>query len=65
VDAEQDGRRPGEFERDRHETIALLRAFAAPGATFVRHPIFGAMSHNEWMKWGFGHVDHHLRQFGC
>lgn len=65
VDAERDGRKPGEFERDRRETIALLRAFAAPGSTFVRHPIFGQMSHSEWMKWGFGHVDHHLRQFGC
>jgi len=65
VDAERDGRKPGEFERDRQETITLLRAFAAPEATFVRHPIFGAMSHSEWMKWGFGHVDHHLRQFGC
>lgn len=65
VDAERGGSKPGEFERDRAETIALMKAFAAPNATFVRHPIFGAMSRSEWMKWAFGHVDHHLRQFGC
>ncbi|MBP8275228.1 MAG: DUF1569 domain-containing protein [Acidobacteria bacterium] len=65
VDAEQEGTRPGEFERDRQRTIELMRAFAAPDASCVRHPIFGEMSRAEWMKWGFGHVDHHLRQFGC
>ena len=24
----------------------------------------GAMTREEWMLWGYGHVDHHLRQFG-
>lgn len=65
VDAEKDGTKPGDFERDRQQAIELLRAFAAPGAAYVRHPIFGEMSRAEWMKWGFGHTDHHLRQFNA
>jgi hypothetical protein len=29
-----------------------------------RHPLFDAMSERDWMRWGYLHVDHHLRQFG-
>jgi hypothetical protein len=29
------------------------------------HPIFGAMTEEEWMRWGYLHMDHHLRQFGA
>lgn len=28
------------------------------------HPIFAAMSVENWMRWGYLHADHHLRQFG-
>jgi hypothetical protein len=31
---------------------------------FAHHPVFGALTYEEWMIWGFRHVDHHLRQFG-
>jgi hypothetical protein len=30
----------------------------------VPHPIFGAMTVQDWMRWGYLHADHHLRQFG-
>jgi hypothetical protein len=29
------------------------------------HPIFGAMSAGDWLRWGYLHMDHHLRQFGA
>lgn len=29
-----------------------------------RHPIFGSMRPADWMRWGYLHADHHLRQFG-
>ena len=64
VDPRRAGSRPAEFEADRAACIRLLRRFAAPETTFGRHPIFGPMSRAEWLTWGFGHVDHHLRQFG-
>lgn len=28
------------------------------------HPMFGPMSAKDWMRWGYLHADHHLRQFG-
>ena len=58
------GTKPVEFERDRQRALDLLRRFVLPGTTYARHPGFGAMSRDEWMLWGYGHVDHHLRQFG-
>jgi uncharacterized protein DUF1569 len=65
VNPKLNGTKPAEFERDRERVVALLRRFVRPGTTCVRHPAFGAMSRDEWLLWGYGHVDHHLRQFGC
>jgi len=64
VDQKIGGTKPIEFERDRQKTLELLRRFVIPGTTYGRHPGFGAMSRDEWMLWGYGHIDHHLRQFG-
>jgi hypothetical protein len=38
----------------------------APPGTLVgqAHPIFGPMSDAAWLRWGYLHMDHHLRQFG-
>ena len=29
------------------------------------HPIFGRLSRTAWLRWGYLHIDHHLRQFGA
>jgi Protein of unknown function (DUF1569) len=58
------GTRPAVFEEDRQAVITLMRRFAAPGARYGSHPMFGTMTRSEWLKWGYRHVDHHLRQFG-
>lgn len=58
------GTKPLEFERDRQRVIDLLRRFVQPETRCGRHPGFGAMTRDEWLLWGYGHVDHHLRQFG-
>lgn len=65
VDAEKEGTRPVDFDSDRAMAMMLLREFAGPNATYARHPFFGDMSRSDWMLWGFGHTDHHLRQFGA
>jgi hypothetical protein len=31
---------------------------------FRPHPMFKKMSEGQWMRWGYLHMDHHLRQFG-
>jgi hypothetical protein len=64
VDPRQLGTQPAAFEDDRAQLRELMRRFAGPGATYVEHPIFGALSHREWMIWAYRHVDHHFRQFG-
>ncbi len=28
------------------------------------HPMFGPMTGEDWLRWGYLHADHHLRQFG-
>jgi hypothetical protein len=60
------GTPPGSFERDREELIDLIRRFAS--SRFEQrapHPVFGPMSPELWMRWGYQHMDHHLRQFGA
>ena len=64
VDQRHSGTRPIEFEHDRANVVELLRRFVRPDSRFGRHPFFGAMTRDEWLLWGYGHVDHHLRQFG-
>jgi hypothetical protein len=64
VDPKRDGTRPLEFERDRQAAVEHLQRFVLPDTRCVPHPFFGPMTRNEWMCWGYRHVDHHLRQFG-
>ena len=64
VDQKIGGTKPVEFERDRQQVLELLHRFVKPDTRYGRHPGFGAMTRDEWLLWGYGHVDHHLRQFG-
>lgn len=59
------GTPPTEFEADRADLLRLLHRFTDEPRDFVfaPHPAFGAMSEKEWMRWGYLHTDHHLRQF--
>jgi hypothetical protein len=65
-DAKVGGTPTAEFERDRGELLALLDRFAAQPNLVAQHahPFFGLMTEKEWMRWGYLHADHHLRQFG-
>ena len=64
VDPKALGTKPDDFDRDRRRVLDLLERFVSRGARYAQHPGFGKMSRREWMLWGYGHVDHHLRQFG-
>jgi hypothetical protein len=65
LDQLKGGTRPLEFAADLAELTALVDRVAAwqncPGQM---HPLFGRMSQAAWRRWGYLHVDHHLRQFG-
>jgi hypothetical protein len=60
------GTKPVEFARDVAELRTLMARFASARAPALNptHPIFGGMSARSWGRWGYRHMDHHLRQFG-
>ncbi len=58
------GTRPVEFLRDRQQLEALVEQFVARAEEFQPHPMFGRLTPEEWHRWGWRHMDHHLRQFG-
>lgn len=66
LDQHVSGMRPSDFAGD----VAALEATVerltsrADSADWPRHPDFGAMSAGDWLRWGYRHMDHHLRQFG-
>ena len=60
------GTPPAGFAWDRADLERVIQSFSGPNRNFQwhPHPIFGGMSETEWMRWGYLHADHHLRQFG-
>lgn len=65
TNAQEGGTPPGEFERDVAELQSLVERFVkTDGRTLNPHYSWGAMSRGEWGRYGYRHIDHHLRQFG-
>jgi hypothetical protein len=66
LDQELGGTEPGDFGTDRAEVESLAQAVSAQPRDFAwpPHPLFGRMSRADWLRWGYLHMDHHLRQFG-
>lgn len=61
------GSPPVDFARDRKELLDVIDRFCRPDVSFkaARHPIFGPLTGWQWRRWGYLHMDHHLRQFGA
>ncbi len=59
------GTPPTDFVADRVALLRVLDRFAERrGSGWPPHPFFGEMTAAEWLRWGYLHSDHHLRQFG-
>jgi hypothetical protein len=59
------GTAPGQFEEDRAALVSILDRFRNETlSNVIPHPYFGPMTPAEWLRWGYLHADHHLRQFG-
>jgi Protein of unknown function (DUF1569) len=52
------------FEESVELAVAKMEAVVGSVSLAPRHPMFGPMSEADWMRWGYLHADHHLRQFG-
>jgi hypothetical protein len=61
------GTSPSGFPADVARVEAMVEAMAAAGgrARWQAHPLFGPLSTRAWLRWGYLHMDHHLRQFGA
>jgi len=65
VEQGKGGAAPGDFGQDFSTLVSTFNRFCTglPNPC-VPHPMFGPMKEEEWMRWGYLHADHHLRQFG-
>ena len=60
------GTPPGAFDNDRASLEQQVVRFAESGPERrPAHPTLGPLTEAEWMRWGWVHPDHHLRQFGA
>lgn len=60
------GTPPVEFESDRAQLIQTIERFCDPQGRLEgrEHPFFLKLTRTQWLRWGYLHTDHHLRQFG-
>jgi len=60
------GTKPREFDADVQELQTLIDRITQNEKDFQwgAHPLFGSMPDRDWLRWGYLHLDHHLRQFG-
>ena len=60
------GTPPAQFETDVRSLLGTMERFSGNPRDFEfrPHPMFKAMSDGQWMRWGYLHMDHHLRHFG-
>ena len=67
LDQQIGGTPPEEFEKDRETLVSLTEQFVDQSGKLdsASHVFFGKMNVEEWMRWAWLHMDHHLRQFGC
>ena len=66
MDPQRQGTLPTDFDRDVATLAAMIERVSNPNKDFAwyRHPFFAEMSERDWLRWGYLHTDHHLRQFG-
>lgn len=59
------GTPPADFMRDRARLVETFGRFCNCTTLIEVHPFFGPMTTVDWMRWGYLHADHHLRQFSA
>ena len=59
------GTPPLEFTEDRARLLQTVGRFCSSTTLLAVHPMFGRMERADWLRWGWLHADHHLRQFSA
>ena len=67
IDQECGGTKPADFSADLADLGALVELMTTQPASLDgrAHPVFGKLTRAAWLRWGYLHMDHHLRQFGA
>lgn len=57
---------PKDFEAEKNALLSVAKDFHAEKdrTSWPEHPMFGNLTHEQWGKMQYKHLDHHLRQFG-
>lgn len=55
-----------DFEKEKNALLEILSEFYKKKDTpeWEPHPVFGSLTHDQWGKMQYKHLDHHLSQFG-
>ncbi len=66
INPHKHGTKPLDFEKERGLLITDINNFSnlKPEDFKGKHHIFGKLTHNQWGRLGYKHLDHHLKQFG-
>ena len=59
------GTPPVEFAQDRVRLLKTVERLCGCTQLMIVHPMFGSMKRADWLRWGYLHADHHLRQFSA
>ncbi|HEY3990095.1 MAG TPA: DUF1569 domain-containing protein [Acidobacteriaceae bacterium] len=59
------GTTPAGFAPDRARLLDTFERFCMCSYLITVHPMFGMMQRADWLRWGWLHADHHLRQFSA
>jgi hypothetical protein len=67
IDQHAGGTPPVEFAADVARLHGLMDLMTARAGDLDGpfHPVFGRMTQAAWLRWGYLHTSHHLRQFGA
>lgn len=66
MDPKRSGTQPVELAADKAELERMCHRFvlSKKQSSMLFHPFFGPLTDSQWLRWGYLHMDHHLRQFG-
>ena len=56
---------PDDFNAEREELKKTLNRFPNAAEYAPESPLLGSMTKEEWARLQYGHLDHHLKQFGA
>lgn len=60
----ENGVNPVDFNAEREQLKAILNRFPNASKYGTESPLLGKMSKQDWARLNYGHLDHHLKQFG-